>query len=269
MSTDSLPNFITDFALEQYVLGELPEHQKLELQSRLLQDAALAERLQSIQKSNADFTVRYPAERMVPAILERSHKKPARAAFFQRPFLPLALASPVFALLIVLGIFMVQGGNFFGSVENDTRLKGGSTTDNRNTQQFGMILYRKSGQGYQKINAGDKVASYESIQIAYRPAGKLFGMIFSVDGNGNATLQYPENFSGKPELSQEAQVLLPFAYQLDNAPYFERFYFVVSDTSFSTQDVWRLVEAQTKAGERPADMKLPPAFSVSTFDIIK
>ena len=76
------------------------------------------------------------------------------------------------------------------------------------------------------------------IQITYIPGNKNYGVIFSLDGNGNLTRHFPEDnwIAGKLENNGE-EIPLSFSYKLDDAPEYELFVFVASMNEFSLEEL--------------------------------
>ena len=75
------------------------------------------------------------------------------------------------------------------------------------------------------------------LSIAYRAEDAPYGVIVSVDGAGEVTLHFPADETGDTTLQQYGNIRLPHAFELDNAPDFERFYFVTADAPLSPRAV--------------------------------
>ena len=80
----------------------------------------------------------------------------------------------------------------------------------------------------------DEVKENDEIQVRYSVPEKCFGILFSMDGNGNLT-QHMGNAEKAIALLPGKMNSLPFAYKLDNAPHFEKFFFVTSKNEFSVE----------------------------------
>ena len=89
---------------------------------------------------------------------------------------------------------------------------------------------------------GTLARSGDLVQIAYRSDGLAYGAIFSVDGRGAVTRHLPA--AGEQAVPLAKRDTLDFAYELDDAPRWERFYLVASD---------RPLRARLPAGEQLAD----------------
>jgi len=77
--------------------------------------------------------------------------------------------------------------------------------------------------------------------VAYQAAGRPFGVIVSLDGRGAVTLHLPQEGEQAARLGSSGSVLLDFAYELDDAPRWERFYFVTGEANFSVTPVLEAV----------------------------
>ncbi|MDE2832664.1 MAG: hypothetical protein OXN20_21310, partial [Gemmatimonadota bacterium] len=63
------------------------------------------------------------------------------------------------------------------------------------------------------------------------------GVIVSVDGRGTVTRHLPASGTSAVRLIQGDPVPLDYSYELDDAPKWERFYFLTADASFDVRDV--------------------------------
>ena len=109
-----------------------------------------------------------------------------------------------------------------------------------------LKLYRKKGREIQALNNGDFARSGDVIQITYNAGRGEYGVIFSVDGNGNITRHFPENSWKSAQLDQRSdEIPLDFSYELDNAPDFECFILVTSKKQFSLEDLENKITSKT------------------------
>ena len=70
--------------------------------------------------------------------------------------------------------------------------------------------------------------------------------IVSIDGAGVVTLHHPDTATEEAQLGGDGRVDLPYSYELDDAPDFERFVFVTSNEPFDVHAV--LLSAKRLAG---------------------
>lgn len=108
------------------------------------------------------------------------------------------------------------------------------------------------------MRAGDLV------RVGYRAAGRGFGVIVSVDGRGSVTVHLPGRGDQAAALAGGDTVLVHHAYQLDDAPRFERFHFVTAGAPFAVATV---VDAARRAALTAGASELPlaPSFEQATF----
>lgn len=127
------------------------------------------------------------------------------------------------------------------------RVKGAKNIENlensRQNQKTEIRLYKKTDDGVQLLSNGDSVKKGDVIQITYAPGKNNYGVIFSVDGNGNITRHFPEKSWKSERLSHEKpEIPLDFSYELDNAPSFECFVMVSSEKEFNLNDIEKRIE---------------------------
>jgi hypothetical protein len=73
------------------------------------------------------------------------------------------------------------------------------------------------------------------LQLAYdkAPSG-LYGLLLSIDGSGRVTQHLPEEgASASAPLTSLREIRLPSAYELDDAPAFERFVLITAPQPFA------------------------------------
>ncbi len=116
-----------------------------------------------------------------------------------------------------------DGGEFSQSPIPGIRLKGTGPH---------LSLHRKIDTGSEQLRDGGIGRSGDVIQVRYHAGGRSYGAILSADGNGAVTLHHPAAGNEAQPLQTSGPVSLAFAYELDDAPHWERFYFVTSHTEF-------------------------------------
>ena len=109
-----------------------------------------------------------------------------------------------------------------------------------------LKLYRQKGREIQALSDGDFARSGDVIQITYNAGKEEYGVIFSVDGNGNITRHFPENSWQAGQLDQSSnEIPLDFSYELDNAPDFECFVLVTAKKQFSLDGIENSIKNKT------------------------
>ena len=144
----------------------------------------------------------------------------------------------------------------------NVRVKGAKNINNlensRQNQKSEIRLYKKTDDGVQLLANGDSVKKGDVIQITYAPGKNNYGVIFSVDGNGNITRHFPEKSWKSERLSHEKpEIPLNFSYELDNAPNFECFVMVSSEKEFNLNDIEKRI-GNSKELEYLLEMKYLP-----------
>jgi len=233
---------ISDLTLEQFHMGELRPAQERRVRAELERDQELRGRLAAIQRSDEQIRASYPAERIVPQIRERALREASAAQDLPgeayrprtaRRIPTLAWAIPVAAMalfLLSLPIFLRPS--------DETRLKGAAPH---------LVVFRKTLTGAEELAPGSAARKGDVLQLSYVAGDAKYGVIFSVDGRGTLTWHVPGGYRGgaaaAPALDPHGPVLLPNAYELDDAPGFERFFLVFSSRTFQVSDVDRAARA--------------------------
>jgi hypothetical protein len=213
---------VPDILIEQLLLGELPEAKARQLRH----DPLVRARVEELQASNREILERYPPEVMGKRIgwrLEKQTPPPVRPVRWT-----LARLAPVAgfaALLIAAGVSLATLAPWRGEV---TRVKGGRPH---------LVIYRKTDAGAEALAAGSGIRAGDVLQIGYVAAARKYGVIFSIDGRGGLTLHFPATPAASSLLEAEGETRLEYAYQLDDAPGFERFFLVTADRAPAIAEV--------------------------------
>jgi hypothetical protein len=120
---------------------------------------------------------------------------------------------------------------------------------------FGLQIYRQTPDGSELLTENETVTQGDRLQVGYVSRDFNYGMIASIDGNGNTTLHYPAEAWYSSKIETGEQIYLPYSYILDDAPSFERFYFFVSHSPIDVNALLAFMEnSQKKAmmGSLPA-----------------
>lgn len=213
---------------EQYLLGELNDSEAKALEN----EPGFAGKIDLLKKENESFYERFPSL----ALPEAEDEVVDNVVPFRRGLIPLAAAAAVvlFAVLTPLA-----GGHFMGddpvSDLEITRMKG-VVTDVPVNDPY-LTIYRNAGEKPELLSNNSLVAEHDLLQVGYFARESMYGAIVSLDGNGYATLHYPDSGTESTLLEPGKEVLLPFAYELDNAPVHETFFFLYSEEAFNILSV--------------------------------
>ena len=235
---------INAWILERYILNELPTRQLKEINQQLKVVPGLKAEVEKLRNSNNDILSQYPPDSIVPQILsqykiEKSRKEQvirARPVFFRQ----LLAASPALAIALVLFFiffpFKEEKVDLTKQITSTdvTRPKGEQTID---MTKPNLIVYRKSDGEPEKLKNGVKAKAGDLLQIAYIAADEKYGVILSIDGYGTVTLHYPDRKDQSTILKDKKKVYLGSSYELDDAPGFERFFFITSMSEINVENV--------------------------------
>ena len=212
---------ISDYQLERYLLREGTDEELADLERRLAADPELAQRLAALERSNEELLRRYPPEWMRSQI--ELKLKRAQERRVQRTWSGYRLwAVPAVALILAV----VAVPTLFDQETPEApaeRVKGGE-------QELSLLVFRKLTGGAERLQDGTLAQSGDLVQLAYRSGGLQYGAILSVDGRGTVTQHLPA--TGAEAVPLAAQDTLDVAYELDDAPRWERFYLVAADRRF-------------------------------------
>jgi hypothetical protein len=240
---------IADIQLERDRLGELPADRRREIAARLEADPRLRERLAELDASDAAFASSYPASAMADALRARARVADVTAT----PRASVSIARPLQAVAAAAAVCLVAVAVFVWPLvrpADDTTVKGGSGPS--------LVVHRRVGDRSEPLERGAKVREGDQIRIGYRAAGARFGVILSSDGRGALTQHWPRTGDRAAPLEPSGTVLLDFAYELDDAPRWEAFYFVAADAPFEIEPIRRAIRAANGGGAAaPSTLTLP------------
>ncbi len=235
---------VTDLQIERLALGELSPGEEAQVLAALEEEPGGLERLKALEASSEEILADYPPRVMAAAIEER-----ARALSTPR-----RLAVPAWgALAASAAAALVAVGLYFGIAKgSEDGAAGVSSPGYVAIKGEHLKIFRKTPRGHEPLSEGQVAKSGDVLQIKYQSDGRSHGVIFSVDGRGATTLHFPESPGAPTALGTAGFEALGSAYELDDAPVFERFFFVVSTDPI---DVRAVLEG---ADEMPTDPGATP-----------
>lgn len=192
--------------------------------------AELAGRVAALAADNAAELARHPAG---PAVAQIEARVAAETRQRRRRRLGwLGLATGAAAILVVtrLGAEHPPAGDPLrpGVTQDDgTRAKGSAR----------LVAFRQVGGEVERLAQDTVVRAGDVLQLRYNAGGQGYGVIASVDGAGGVTLHFPLSEDAPPEATAvpPETSTLPNAYALDDAPRFERFFFITADGPVDVQ----------------------------------
>lgn len=245
---------MNDWLMERALLGEVPASRHAEV-ARAMDDSSFEARLDALRASNVQIFELLPPPRVAREVERRvrvagavsGHRIGARWATW---------LAPAAAAVAVVMFLLLRGGGVAPRDEDGIRVKGDARLE----------IYRRAGDTSERVRSGDTVKAGERLQLSYVAAGQRFGAILSIDGRGSVTLHYPDGPIAA-KLSQRGATKLSFAYELDDAPNFERFVFITSDRAFDLGIPLAAAKRLTRDLDlaRAAPLELPSGFAQRSY----
>lgn len=236
---------VSDYMLERYVLGELPPEKLREIGSRIEAEPALAARVEALAASSADILRQYPPSWFAGEVAARTGAArtsvPTRRT--RRVRVPLVALVPALSVALVALWVLRPADDASGPVPRLAELA--ATRSKGLTPR--LTIYRRVGDEAEPLDSTSVVRAGDLLQLSYIAAGQPHGVIVSIDGRGATTLHFPMR-NGSTALRQEGETPLPHAFEIDDAPEFERFFLV---TGSSAIDVGVVVAAAQGIAQNP------------------
>jgi hypothetical protein len=264
------PRRTPDWLLERIALGELPPEELAAARAQLAREPEGEARLAALEAENKAILEKLPPAAVAREVELRDAvaRRKEAAQVEARPLRRWAPAVALVPALAAVALFVVVrpgGSSVGGGLEAPgpeiTRLKGLLPQ---------LIVHRQGPAAPERLADGTAAAAGDVVQVAYVAAGQAYGAILSVDGRGAVTLHAPESGGQAVPLAPSGTHALPRAYELDDAPAFERFIFITSDTPFSLDAVLAAARAvAASADARTAPLVLPEGFTQVSFTLEK
>jgi hypothetical protein len=242
---------IPDIVLERYRLEELPPDEAARLADRIRGDDVLRRRLAALDRSDEEIRQSGVLDRVV------EHIPPAHPAPRRRMVAYIVVPAAVAAMALVAA-FVAQ--------PTETPPAGG---DRIKGLTPALAVYRRTAQGSETLADGAVARPGDLLRVGYRAAGKPYGLILSIDGRGAVTVHLPPHADRAAALKRDATVLLDEAYELDDAPELERFYFITGDTPFAVAPIVDAARTARADHHPPPALTLPRGLEQSTFSVQK
>ena len=204
--------------------------------------------LNDLKKSDEEILNTYSVQAMKAAVagkLANKNEAQETATILKFPvarFVTYAAAAVLLAAVVIPA--GLKNSRLSANKAPTERVKGNATAMVSDDPQ--IKLYRQKGHEIQALKDGDFARTGDVIQITYNAGSDQYGVIFSVDGNGNITRHFPENSWTAGQLEQRIdETPLDFSYELDNAPDFECFILVTSKKQFTLDDIESKIKNKT------------------------
>ncbi|WP_257460937.1 DUF4384 domain-containing protein [Archangium lipolyticum] len=260
-----------DWMLERIALGELPPKELAAARARLASEPGGLERLAKLEADDGATLAKLPPSQVAAEVARRRRvveaSRSVEARSTSRGWLPaVALGAPVAAGLALM--------MFFSREELPERTRPEEVALLETTRTKGLepklLIHRQTRGEPEPLADAARARPGDVLQLSYVSAGRPYGAVLSVDGRGSVTLHYPESLTGSLALAG-GTVSLSSAYELDDAPLFERFFFVTSTEPF---DLNALMDAARQLARSPEDarrapLSLPESLSQSSLTLEK
>jgi hypothetical protein len=242
---------IPDVLLERYLLGEVSTSERDRVHKALEQSRDVQARLDRLRIENEQVLKDYPPRVMAAAI----HERAGRSTQAHRPLNLKWIGVPVAAaLVLVVTLFVTQQTGTHGVKRGQTpslqpAIRPVQAPDREAAPEVTrvkgdprLMLYLDHRGEADELPAGSVAQAGDVVQVKYLAGDASHGVILSVDGRGAVTLHFPADESASTRLDPRGPQNLPRAYELDDAPEYERFIFVVSPLPIDVETVLMAAE---------------------------
>jgi hypothetical protein len=160
-----------------------------------------------------------------------------------------------------------------GSAPATAKRPGDTSGDRIKGLRPSLTLFRKTPSGSEVLADGDGARPGDVVRVGYNASGRRYGVIVSLDGRGSVTRHLPAQGRSSAALEPGDVVLLAQAYELDDAPAWERFFFVTADEPFDVAAVEdaarRAAASRAESASAPLSLGLPKPLEEWSFLLTK
>lgn len=250
---------LPEWLVERAALEEVPAASRHRLESA--DPGELAAHIARLRQENAAELSAHPPGPAVAQIEQAAARARTERARQRRGHRALFAAAGAAAALVV--VVALRRGELTGQapVATADRPAAGSDPERETTRIKGdarLMAFRKAGDRVERLAPGAAVQAGDVLQLRYNGGGRRYGVIASIDGAGAVTLHFPDS-EGAPTALAEKTSDLPHAYALDDAPRFERFFFITADQPIDVARTLADLRAfAARPGSERASPELPP-----------
>lgn len=225
---------ISELQLEKYLLGESDPAAKKIIESSIKKSPELKKRLRVLQNSDKTILQEYDSAFTASQIKQRAESgnkafNKGKTGIFKKAAIPsAAIAASLLLFIFFDPFYTVSPVKKITDQVEVTRIKGDETK---------IYLYRKNKSDIEILSDKSKAWTNDLLQIGYFTAKECYGIIVSVDGRGTVTLHYPKPGKNYVMMTAGKNVLLDSAYELDDAPAFEKFFLITGDGNINVDSV--------------------------------
>lgn len=236
---------LPDWLVERAALDEIPPASRERVERA--NAAELAARIATLREDNTRELASHPAAPALAQIEARVATLKRRRARRRLMLLGIAAAAAAAIAIVVVARPPRADAPTIAEAET-TRVKGATR----------LVAFRQHGDDVERLEQDALVRAGDVIQLRYNGGGRGYGLIASIDGAGVVTLHFPLTEDGSTALSS-GTTTLPNAYALDDAPRFERFFFITANEPIDLQQSLAALRAfARRADSATASPDLPP-----------
>lgn len=266
---------VPDLLVEKLRNAELSDDDAAKVRQRLAQGPEGIDRVASLRASDAEILATYPTAEMASQIDARV----AAATGLSSAATQRASATPAWtwgaplAIAATAALFMLRVGDTTPATKRaETASATLQLSENRvKGLQPHLQVFRKQDERVERLKPGHTVMAGDVLQLRYVAGDAAHGVIVSIDGRGEVTLHFPTEPAEPTKLERGKAIALPHAYELDDAPDFERFVLITAAEAIEVESVQRAaraLRASTSSGYHlPLD--LPPEQQQFSFSVEK
>ena len=258
---------LPDWLVERAALDEVPPASRDRIERA--DPRELADCVAAVRDDNAAELTRYPAGPAVAQIEARVAELRGRARHDfvrrRRRLGWVGAAMSVAAVLLIVRATERPPGELLDQAPGQAPGEPSPGVDptERSKGPTRLLVFRQAGQQAEQLGANAVVRAGDVLQLRYNAGGRGYGVIASVDGAGVVTLHYPLPEGAPPEATAMARdtTALPSAYALDDAPRFERFFFITANEPLDVPRTLAALRAlAVREDSETARLELPARF---------
>ncbi|WP_338873889.1 ActD protein [Myxococcus stipitatus] len=246
-----------DWLLERIALGELPTDSLAAARAKLELEPHGKARLARLEADSLETLSRHPPDMVAREVARRRRTSTLLVDAARQPepqgWHGLSLSVPVAASLVLLLLSVQPDAVAEPPALLPARVQLTETVNIKGTAR--LLVYRQDNGTVELLMDRAHARRGDLLQLSYLSGGRRFGVVLSVDGRGAVTLHHPTALVGPTTLNGGDAVSLTHSYELDDAPGFERFFFVTSD---SPVDVGAVLQAARLLARHPSEASIRP-----------
>lgn len=244
------PQKTPELFVEKLAANELSEEMAARVQAQL-ESAQETDRIAEIHRSNQAILNEYPPAQLAASIRLRHQNSQYRfkRIWYLLPVSAVAAAAAMFFMMQVPPGAKTLPPNQGTSAAPYEGIKGSPQ----------LLIHKQTTNGATPLKTGDTAAAGDVLQIKFNTSTAQSLVICSIDGRGTVTLHYPIRKDASTAVLAKGAQTLPFGYELDDAPNFERFFMVWSETrtNVKTAEILTAVKALKNARSDSLQLRAP------------